>query len=213
MGILFGAPKVAKPIVIAGLGIAATVAAGTAGLAASASCWRIDEILPPIAVAVSAVVISAAVAVAEAVLAPLCACCCVFLLSAVAVHYSAHPIPWTNPDSAATALVVHVGLLESVALLAIVIHAFLAHWKWRLGCMQAMRIKLSTHASVMAAIAVGDSGGSLPVARDLLDAMTLELPAPECILPDSGSSWLGKCRVGRELGPLLARAVVEAPLL
>ncbi len=213
MAILFGAPQAAKLVVTAGLATAATVAAGTAGLAASASCWRIDEILPPMAVAVAAVAISAAVAVAEAVLAPLCACCCVILLSAVAVHYSAHTDPWTNLDSAAAALVVHVGLLESVALLAFVIKAIVAHRKWRLGCMQATRIELAAHASVMAALAVGDSGGSLPVARELLDAMMLELPAPECILSAKGNIWWGKWRVGRGLGPLLARAVVAAPLL
>jgi hypothetical protein len=213
VAVVLKVPQVTKPIVTAGLAAAAIVAAGTACLAASASGGRICEILPPSAACIAAAAIAAAVAKAEAVLAPLGACCCVLLLSAAAAHYSAYPSAEIRADSAATALVVHVGLLEGIALIIVVVNAFVAHWRRRWRVAQAAHNELVAQAAVMAAVAEGDSDSSVPVLRQLLNEMLLDLPSWEGISLAGKSGWKGKCRVRRELGSLLSRANVVAPLL
>jgi hypothetical protein len=203
--VVLGVPQVTKPFVTASLAATAAVAVVTAGLTFSASGGRIGEVLPPVAVFITAAAIAAGVAVAEAVLAPLCAGCSVLLLATSASYHSAHPSAWTTAESAGTALVIHVGLLEGIALLSIAINA--AHWRWRRAHGQEAHSELAVHATVMAAVAVGDSGVSLPVVRQLLNEMLLGQPSWQGICP------AGKCRVGKVLGPLLARAYVAAPLL
>ena len=198
-------------MVTAGLATAAAVAAGTAGLATSASDGKIGEILPPIAAAITSAVITAAIAGAEAVLAPVCACSSVLLLAAATFHYSEYPSPWTRADSAASALVVHVGILEGIALLAVAANAFIAHWRRRQAIAEGATTEQAALDTVMAAVAEGDSGDSLPVVRELLNEMLQDLPAWEGSLPADGISWKGS--VKRGLGPLLARAQVAACLL
>jgi hypothetical protein len=55
----------------------------------------------------------------------------------------------------------------------------------------------------------------LSAVRQLLNEMLLDLPPWKGICPAGGSasSWKIKCRVGRGLGPLLARAHVAVPIL
>jgi hypothetical protein len=155
------------------------------------------------------------VALAEAVLAPVCGCCSVLLIAAASAHYTEHPNPWTKADSAFTALVVHVGLLESIALLAVAANALIACWRSRQARLQGACSELAAQNTAMAAAAAGDSGGSLPVVTQLLSEMLQDLPPWDGISPQAagGGGWTGKSKVGRGLGPLLARAHVAAPLL
>ena len=163
-----GNALVAKRAVIAGFTAAAVISTGVAveaGLIAGESGAALRDALPPAAVAATTTLLGVGVAVREAALGYLCFICSMLLAFATAYYYSFLPIPVQMASvyssrlgsSIFVVLLVHIGLVESAALLAASVAAFLT-WLRQKRSKEAAAIKETRlSAAILSELVARDS--------------------------------------------------------
>ena len=181
---IFGSPLVAKPTVVSGLVVCAVfsvVAATAAAQAAGDSMLR--ESLPPVAAAVSSAILALGVTLAETWLLWLCTSCGTMLLAVAAGYYTellsdAEATGTSRSDGfGASAVAMHVGLLEGIFLLLASTFAVSAYQSKLQAQHRILVAEQACRMAICEAIIVLDAKGALPAVQKLLLDLKLELPA------------------------------------